>query len=872
MRASARYRVVVATSLLALVGMIAPPALAKDGGGLRLAGRLPLQMNDYDDRGHTPRMMDPEGRRLYVSHRTRTQQFLTEYDLSPAIPRIVRDVPFELLGPLNGPSTHSFDVAHRRVFVLDIDAGGTYSMCPGCSLVRLLNLDALRFEATFWNLSTTVPNFYAEGITYSAGDDTLYAVGTITGYGAFYLNAIYVPPPVIPVTVIALDARTGAVRWVHMLRKCQRSMSTYGNGAAIFRSRFLDALYLSCLRADASGFGVPSPGQSGLMRLWMDPGSDIARAQTFREEFFPISGTYTSVAGVSGITGFDPVSDRVLLVSQSGSTPGAWVFDGHLPGWVGFIPADNSTTQALGVNVRTGHVYLKSGRRIIVSDVRGTPIPQGSSYEYPSPNLPQAIFADPFQNRAFMRAESGGGIPVLVDETPDAARPDPVRYDDLTVDIPEGPGTAEDYSGTANGFGVRVNLVGGWGGVLSPFRPVGVGKYVAIPNVSPGDRGVVAGYVPSLDVRNVGASASAQAVSPDTLTAEDVRNRQNDVRGAGEANDQREVGTSLADRLHWPWGSATCLDADGSKPLQETGEGPAGSSAHVICDLSKSEATATSSVGGVSGAGIAVAAAGVSAAARRDPKEGMVTDVVSFARGIEIGVPGGGTLSIGQASWRVRTAARGRPRSARVAAERIVEGVLLTDASGKPLVQCPKDCNAEEISKQINDVTDIKLRVRVPKAYKTATPGGAFAGVQKAEADFYNDLTVNNDTSRAVPALTIEVFNDYGDKSRFVIDLAAVQSSSIYGISVLPAQDPGPPLDPVVPQVGPLTPPSTGLGTIAPTPSVAQPGLIPRIVRTALLLVRSPAEALLTSLLLMVFTGVFAIASRRRRLLASLSS
>src|SRR6185436_12514966 len=115
-------------------------------------------------------------------------------------------------------------------------------------------------------------------------------------------------------------------------------------------------------------------------------------------------------------------------------------------------------------------------------------------------------------------------ILVLTDDTATPSSVAQTDYDGLTTDVPEGAKTEASYSGSLSGFGSRIALVGGTGGVVTSTGYTLTGTSVdeirpvwdrgSIVGLGPGDRGVFFGHVGSIDVRNSGVTASAQAVTP----------------------------------------------------------------------------------------------------------------------------------------------------------------------------------------------------------------------------------------------------------------------------------------------------------------------------------------------------------------------
>jgi hypothetical protein len=324
--------------------------------------------------------------------------------------------------------------------------------------------------------------------------------------------------------------------------------------------------------------------------------------------------------------------------------------------------------------------------------------------------------------------------------------------------------------------------------------------------------------------------------------------------------------------LAWPHVTATCLDSGGNAEPEER-SGPGGGSS-VSCDLSKPEAAASTRFTAFSVGGVAVASSSFETRARKDPGLGIVTESTAIVKGIVLTSPDGATASIGEIVAVATTAARGRAKTASAAWDRTFSNVVVRDASGKTTFLCSDadSCDPRAIVDAMNQVLGVRMRISLPEADEIATPRGAFAGVQKSDAEYLNSSTVNNDNSRAVPALEILVFNDSVEKSRLLIQLAAIQASSIYGIGLLPGDvgfDPGPGFVPPVPPLVPdVIPPTFG----PPTATVATPPRSPgaRLLSAALFLFRSPKDALLVGLTALLFVGAATVAARRRTLLRQL--
>lgn len=765
-----RFVAGVSALFVALTFTSIPAGAKKEPVGLQFLGRLPGTTGD-EGRGFVVGIDD--GRQLlYYMYRDGPNFHLREYDLRPEVPRLIRD---EIMGVYQqlginafSPNTIQIDAVRRQMMVLADTAYG--------AMVRFIDLRTLKLVGQ-WDVGTVLPGFVAQGMTTSRSDNRIYLLGSQAG-NAYATNNFAKPAHIS--MVVALDAGRAPedppeVVWRRAVPECTQVMNTSALGALIARSKRIAALYFACARAN------PYPGQSGIVRLGIEPAGDQAAAASFPVEFFPVSGSYTSAnQGILGMAAFDYQRERFAIQSLSYTTPGVWVFDGRLSAWVGFVTSPDNTNYSFGFDPRSGHYYIGGLRGahgtgyIVVTDVSRTPIPQGE--EVAGIVVRGFIAVDPATRRLFVPVNlkemglykgeetSMPTVLVLRDNT-SIARPDrPLDYDQLTRDVDEGPGVITSFSGGAGGFGARVVLVGGYGGLVS-FT----GASPTLGPLRPGDRGLTAGRVPSIDLRPAGAAASAQALVPDNNTVGDLK----DLVGA-----------------EWPWTAATCLDGGGAS-LGQDGSGPGGS-AHVECDLSKNRVEAAASYGLIEAEGFSVASSSFASKAWRDPRKGVVTVSVAKAIGVQISTPAG-SVSISRVISSVQTSAHGRPGTAMARLERKLVGIELTDPNGEVIQrvgECggKEDASCREIIARMNDVLQTRLRIEIPKAEVTRTPRGAFAMVQQDAAGFLDGRTMNNQgstfpgesASRPVPAVQLVFFNDSDEKSRLVLQLAAIQGNSIY--------------------------------------------------------------------------------------------
>jgi hypothetical protein len=870
--------------------------------GLEILGRLPEPTVD----GIAARyivQVDVERRLLYYLWRRGTDFYLREYDIRPDVPKLARETFVGTYSELEinsaSPYTMQLDSVNRRLLLLGQASLG--------SAIKVVDLKTFKVTST-WDLGQVVPGFVAQGMTYVAKDARVYVLGSQSGnaYGA--VNTIANKPAQVAqvVAIDVSDPKAGAkLAWVRPIPQCQQVMDTFTVGALIARSLHEPALYFACVRAD------PWPGESGVVRLRIDPKAGPQDATAFPVEFFPVSGSYTSATqGIVGVAAFNYKTDRFYMQSLALATPGAWVFDGRLSAWAGFIAAPDSSNQYLGLDQASGHFFMagqeegnlvtNKGGFMLVTNGTQTPVPQGDVTS--GLGATGFIVTDPVTHRLFVpmgvtklglaiKDEDAKhvGIVVLKDNTPTTQPPKPEDYDALTSDIPEGPQTVTNFSGDVNGFGERAVLVGGYGGVLSASgQPITLPP--PAPQLRPGDRGITAARVSSVDLRNAGASAAAQSLLVDT-------------------NTEAELIESGAPT--WPWAPAACLDG-GNAPLDSESKGPQGTadSATVACDLAKQRAEGVSSYKALTVGPVSVGSSSFHGAAWRDAKEGVVTQTVSQASGIELAAPDGQTVSIAQVAAVARTVAHGRPGTAKATWRRTLSGVSVTGADGEvtELGSCSTSEETDackDLVAQLNDVLQTKMRVTLPRPIIRSTPKGAFAGIEQTDADFFQGRTVDNQgttfsgeaASRAVPSLQITVYNDTVEKSRLLVQLAALQANSIYTNSPYSDQIAPPPPAPEN-QDGNTSAPSSTLGggssggsvssdmgagglgdtggnglssgsesgtaLAAPVAAELGPGVLA-------FLTRSPKEALLFAGVWLLFGGAVMAIVRRRSLLGVLT-
>lgn len=880
MRTTGKRVVAAAFAALALIALAAPVGAARPParGPLVHVGRLPQPPKETVQSGQIVQV-DAARHKLYYTYMNDIDglsTWLVEYDLRTEIPTFVRSGRIAAASeiPTSSPYTSALDAERDRLLFLRPNQAGENS---------ILVVDTKRFETeTTWSLTQALPGFLPMGITYSAADDRVYLLGEMS-QSIVIANGGIGQKVVGPGTaIVALDGETGSFAWATPLPECQQALYSLGLGALVARSRNRPALHVACTTG-GTGAGDAFPGQAGLIRVTVDPAAAPQDALQFVREFFPISGSYFSGA-YRGVAVFDPVTERFFMQSLATTTPGAWVFDGRMSSWVGFVTAPNDRNYFTGLNPGTGKFYMgspTSGQQegyLLVTDGRATPVPQGLQAGI---GVSSFIATDPGSNRLFVPTldpDQPGYFDwtIFRDQTPNGDPLRPPDYDALTSDVEETGETVTNFSGGANGFGLRAVLVGGYRGALNY-----AGQYVTLSQLRSGDRGLTGARVPSIDLRPIGASATAQALVPDSSTEAELK------EGAG---------------VEWPWTPASCLDGSG-QVVESTGEGNGGE-ARVRCDLAESTVAARAGFDAVSGAAFRIGRSTFEAEAHRDTKLGVVTTAVATVHGIDLAPANAGSVSIAEVAATATTSAHGRPGTAKAKWERTLSGVVVRDAEGvvtRRVGECTTtaaDDQCASLQEQINDALGTRMRVDLFRPDVVRTPKGAFAGVQQSDGQFYNGRTVygqgtsftGEGGSRATPALQLTVFNDSVERSRLVVQLAAMQTNSIYTIapkaeydSTPPApvvedpapEPPAPPADPVTTTgpatggaglVGPADPVDTAA---APASDVAAPVAMPLEDAPGVLafFARGPVEGLMVAAIWILFGCAGGAVFKRRALL-----
>lgn len=858
-------RTIVATiAALLVIASSTPPASAAEAGApaaespaparisfpgeIRYHGLLPgIPGAAVTNRSARVIAVDDKRRRMYVMYDDISNGFgpaattvLNTYDLAPrGIPSLLKSRVIEGGGIGFGGDRQPYSVVYDagRQQVLFSTTGN-----DGASVQRLDVRGAKVLPA--FNVTAEVPGFSAVGMTYSAEDDRLYLLGDMSGSAVVGELAKLSGAARSATAMIALDADTGTRVWARPVPECQQPLVTFVVGSLVARSELRDALYFFCHSGGTTSFAneilaTRYPGQSALLRLNIDGAASQQDAAQFTTDIFPVSGSY-QLDQNTGIGAFDPKTDRFIVQSRAPRTPGAWVFDGRLDAWVGFITAPDGNNSFLAVNPRTGRHYMGgqvdagkpvSNAYVNIADIRLSPVPQGQTVPLVdgtglgSGGLAR-IALDPATQRLFPnRIGPDAQIAVIEDTTPLQTVDDTIDYDSLTSDSRITPQTPVQYSGGTAGYGANIRLAGGAAAGFSGV-PGFVGREILRPNgvdgsppcasagvddvscVSGGDRQLTVGAVPAIDLRNSGASAQATALEADSNTDAERDGMRRVVKNRTDGSDD-----GPASALNPVFGRVDCLDGGGDRQSRTTSDKPMGT-ARVTCDLAKNIVEATSAFGDLAGEAVALSSSTFDTRSALALNRRSITESTADARGVRIGPSTGTHVTIGAVQTVAATVAGGRPGTTLARWERSLSGVRVQEGDGTESFASPgcstvieaaggktpaltESGNCNELIAQLNAALKGRAELRLPQPEITATPKGAFAAINKTQRDFLQASTLQNDDRKAIPGLEAIVFNDGEEKSRLVVQLAGVQANSIFLISNFGAPEPWVDEDPV---------------------------------------------------------------------------
>lgn len=626
-----------------------------------------------------------------------------------------------------------------------------------------------------------------------------------------------------------------------------------------------NTLHFGCRpTARIGGVGDSTLGQtSGVMRL-----SGVTRVASPE-----ITATIFSSPGAhsSGDSLADTYSRRLVLAGKGPDGPQFRVFDTDHSRYVGLVRGPGLGLQGMTNDPTTGRLYSSGGPvapSLALSDLgpllptQGEIVPAGTTVN--DNNRQRRMAYDPTTKRLFVAHQFQGKtyLAILRDNLTRYAPQPPLNYDAGALDAVDRPGvTDSSRAAGAGAYGAEHSLIGGIGALYgnasntqdstATFKGTRYLRQAAIGSAS-----------------LTSSSATATAV----LATEDSGTDQN--RQAVSAESKQDLGHQFAK-------PAECSDF-GSTPSKQPVKSM---TAQVSCDLEKgrTHAAATfTSPGGFlmtlpgqqSGlpVPIEVGRATSEVTHTRAPGRGrLTTTVTASAHNIDLF----GEVSIGSVTSTVMVSTHGRSGTALASEPKVtITGLAV---AGKPA--CAGSCSLEQAQTILNEALGSRGHVEIPQASVIRTRGGTLASVGQdpwMHAEQVLDYE-REEEDYTVPAMTLIVYLEGQQKSRLVVNLAAISASSIY--RVFPLMEPAPPAPEWTPPPGASLPPPPDrvapphydpppAGPIA-SPTTSGGGLLNALVDTLRLSLRSPSQALP----LILIWSLFAIApylSARRRLLLEL--
>ncbi|MCW2572919.1 MAG: LPXTG-motif cell wall anchor domain protein [Frankiales bacterium] len=754
------------------------------------------------------------------------------------------------------PATHTLYVGRQCDVDCDegpaagLDPTGTAmsvsAAWPSIQVIDLTGKNAAK-PYTFTSATGATPGTSVVGLTSYAYRGHHYLLAML--YFSYGQSASYLSATNHSTQIVALDADKllsdpgQAMLWSapYDVTSCIRPGFFGARGLYLGVGTTGDFLYFVCRTLSTSS---PTPlaiaGPSGAVRVDLrsadgHSSADPARQdpQAFSNEYFPFAADFTF-----GTTSGDPAHDLLYLLTGGGNNK-FFVFDAMNRSFTGSVPlrmTDRGGANVMGAasDPSTGRAYLVlEDFQVVVTDATTVPVAQGRTptvgWRSFSDNPP--VF-DPRTHRLFLAgfhfcdvasADAGrcgrddvttanaASFRVYQDNAAYAA-PTADDPDALTHDAPEIPDvTPVDYSAFASGYGARVAAVGGVHGTQAANTYDGAMAAVHnnipdFPNLPDSDRTVYLGQVADTELSSAAAKAKATAVAVDAGTEADTSGLQSYARSqlAG-GSDQLSPAQDAVAQGRAEIGPAGCSDL-GSKPSRAVN--PSGT-AGAYCDHDGLQAAGESAFtpaaplatpGDVS---ISLGAAGSWTSLKRDKATGSVAQATAIATGLHIGVPGAGSVDIGEVKTTASSAAHGRPGTTSSAFERSVSQVLIRDSHGAPQFACGftdpgavvglaagTPCDPRPLTEQLDAQFPGRLKFVMPEPDTNSavakSPGGAKAAVIKSPYVQWNDYNTSHDGTSEVPGLQVLVLNDYNQPSRLVMSLAAVSVESNYKIGVAP--------------------------------------------------------------------------------------
>jgi hypothetical protein len=830
-------------SLLTLV----PTGAASAGGGLEFLGYWPA----ITDASEAALIVDDEAERLYMIRNIADggeetdPRFVINTHLADGTlvgtPRVER---LALVGSptsTDKPAVYTLDEERRTLYVVAYPSvpGLTGLLRTQAAAPRLMAFDVTNPEAITKKWEKWIPAVPAKarivGMRFEpdGADERLYIVaqidmagrrvaGVLVGEFDPFSNTTAVIPTFPPV----------------LLRGCQRVVST-AQPAAIthLQSTTGDTLvFVGCAPGSpdgANGVGVPAAVQE----------VNFQHPEKNRTYFLP--GTY--VLGESFVDPEAGAEGRIVLVGSAALRPGqaVWVFDLEHRRVIAQIAA--ATIASAGFNTGTGHVYVGTGKNVLLGSDRGMPVP-GSLPPIDVDALSTAALAGSptpaieatVSGRAVVaRFNATVYIPVQrKGETINAVRY--AIFRDLTTDADLTPGSLQDwavedtkvafadqpqYQAGGRAFGLRVHQLGGvtapvtnnvgfaptwWNDPVLPGLPVP--SWAQITGADDGDRDLKFGRVSLASMKEGEAAALATGASADERTNADhlslTRRQKNFFAGHPDPSDPDPD----IEGDQWPFGRATCsrfrsgTSGGGaqSSAADTTAEWAQGAPAAVMCDLDHDAVSSSGTFEGLRHLGPVSVGFSTSSVDVEKMANGGVK-VVSWAEVRDVRI--GDVVHIGRISARSEASAFGG--RLKVNGRRVADGAAAAAYTTEfehvvmPGFECPEGCDPKVVSRQLVEalnqlsvVAGLQVQVDIPGAEVLVTPGGAHAHSWREPWEHKQEELINAQSPEdtEVPALRLLVIADADLPSRTIFEFAATSANANHlALRDVPPEPPLPP-------------------------------------------------------------------------------
>lgn len=500
----------------------------------------------------------------------------------------------------------------------------------------------------------------------------------------------------------------------------------------------------------------------------------------------------------------DESGQRLLIRSVPGGGQSWWVFDASRRAFTGEIGLSPFSTPNIGTGLDStgGRAYAlaaagfqvnaKDPGGLLLADVRGFPPPPATAFPRFEMAVPDAIRVLPGRQpgepaKLFLKAVPEFGIiryTVLEDRVPSVPSPRPLDPDRGTSDIEERPGeTGRNFLGSGSGFGFRLRWTKG-------TESLPGGPYLSLVGspCNTNSRTLTTGEVSGVQLSHLTLGARSAVTTIDDTYQADIANPLSRCLPPPRYGTPAVGVPSTADDavgVDWSYGASSCA-GEGSTNLP-AGDPLANSYSEARCQKDQVDATSVFRVGARQ-LGVRVADARSTVSARRVDGRGVVVDVRSEARNIDLGDLG----SIASVSATASVWANGRvrgsgtdavtPGSTEVSLKRSICGVRLGPFEFEGCVE--PEVFAAAFRAATRGSGDAIL-FQPQRDLANGSPGGAIAGIQKDQLDQIQDTAFNGDASYEVPGLRLVFYNDSGERRRQIYDFAAVAASATYGIYAL---------------------------------------------------------------------------------------